>query len=82
MLPVILGEGTAVLVGNGGVGTMTSELVYGSSLSVLSELMSYTTIVYSPGSESKHCLPVVSDPFNLDALNVRTTMLLKFRCSV
>ena len=48
MLPVILGVGTTVLVGNGGVGTMTSELVYGSSLSVLSELISYTTTVYSP----------------------------------
>ena len=81
MLPVILGVGTTVKVGNGGEGTMMSELVYGSSLSVLSELISNTTTVYSPGSELKHCLPVVSDPFNLDALNVRTTMLLKFLCS-
>ena len=38
MLPGVVGDvvGTAVLLGNGGVGTITNELVYGSSLSVLS----------------------------------------------
>ena len=55
---------------------MMSELVYGSSLSVLSVLISYTNTVYTPGSDSKHCDPVVSDPFTRDALNVRTILFL------
>ena len=72
--------GTLVLLGGGG-DTMMSVLVYGSSLSVPSVLISYTNTVYSPGSDSKHCDPVVSDPFTRDALNVRIILFLKLSCS-